>query len=161
MRPRPGLAVAAGGAAAGVLDIVAAFVVYALRGVSPVRILQSIASGLLGPAAFQGGASTAALGLVVHFFIATVAAASYYLASRKLPRLAQRPLTFGPLYGVAVYVVMTFVVVPLSAVPKRPFSPGLALVMLAVHMACVGLPIALAVGRYGGTPARGERSEVG
>lgn len=98
---------------------------------------------------------------MAHFFIATVAAAVYFLASRRLPQLAQRPLTFGPLYGVAVYLVMTFVVVPLSAVPKRPFSPGLALVIVGVHMACVGLPIALAVARFGGAPARGERPAAG
>ena len=141
-------AVVAGGAAAGVLDILAAFSVYGLRGVGPVRILQSISSGLLGVEAFRGGGPTAALGLALHFFIATVAAAVYTLGSRLLPPLARRPLMFGPLYGVAVYLVMTFVVLPLSALPRRPFSPGLAAILLVVHMVCVGLPIALAVHRY-------------
>ena len=84
------------------------------------------------------------LGLGLHFFIALVAAAGYYVASRALPAVRQRPLVFGALYGVAVYAFMNFVVLPLSAVARRPFSPGLALVMVAVHVACVGIPIALA-----------------
>jgi hypothetical protein len=155
--PRPSRSIQAivtGGVAAGILDITAAFVVYGLRGASPVRILQSIASGLLGAAAFQGGAGTAALGLALHFFIACVAAAVYYFASLRVPHLARSPLVFGPLYGVAVWLFMNFVVLPLSAVPKRPFSPSLAAIILLVHMACVGLPIAIAVHRES-RPARG------
>jgi uncharacterized membrane protein YagU involved in acid resistance len=143
-----GRGVLAGGLAAGVLDILAAFAVYRARGVSPTRILQSISSGLLGGAAFQGGASTAVLGLALHFFIATVAAWVYYLASIRIPRVAGRPGVFGALYGIVVYVFMTFVVLPLSAVPKRPFSLELAATMLLVHIACVGLPIAFAIHRY-------------
>ena len=147
---RPIRAVVTGGVAAGVLDILAAFGVYALRGVSPLRILQSISSGLLGAAAFGGGAGTAALGLALHFFIAGVAAWVFYVASLRLPVLARRPLVWGPLYGIAVYAFMTFLVLPLSAVPKRPFAPEMAAVMLLVHMVCVGLPIAIAVSRQGG-----------
>jgi hypothetical protein len=146
-------AVATGGFAAGVLDILAAFLIYGLRGVDPVRILQSVASGLLGAAAFRGGLGTAALGLALHFFIATSAALVYYLGSRMVPPMARRPFTFGPLYGIVVYVVMSFVVVPLSAVPKRPFSFALAGILVVVHMVCVGLPIAVAIGRYAGAPS--------
>jgi len=139
-----------GGAAAGLLDIVAAFIVYGLRGASPVRILQSISSGLLGVAAFQGGMGTAALGLALHFCIAGVAAWVYYLGSVRILQLARRPMVFGPLYGIVVYLFMNFVVVPVSAVPKRPFSPSLAAVILLVHIVCVGLPIALVVHRQAG-----------
>jgi hypothetical protein len=69
-----------GGWIAGILDITTAFI----RGRRPVRLLQGIASGLLGPQAFQGGWGTAVLGLALHFFIAFSAAAVYYAASRKL-----------------------------------------------------------------------------
>jgi hypothetical protein len=142
-------AVLLGGLVAGLLDIAAAFAVYGMRGARPVRILQSIASGVLGPAAFQGGARTAALGLLLHFVIAGGAAAVYYVASRRVGVLLRRPVVSGLLYGVVVYMVMNHVVVPLSAVAKRPFAPGLAAVILVVHMVCVGLPIALAARRYG------------
>src|SRR5437870_396933 len=60
--------------------------------------------------------------------------------------------------GVAVYLFMNFVVLPLSAVAQRPFVLELALVILAVHMVCVGLPIALAVRRWAPLRPAGERS---
>ena len=148
---RPIRAVLAGGVSAGVLDIVAALIIYGLRGASPVRILQAISSGLIGASAFQGGMSTAALGLALHFFIAGVAAWVYYLGSVWMPILVRRPVGFGSLYGVAVYVVMNFVVVQLSAVPRRPFSPGLTAILVVVHVVCVGMPIAFAVWRYAGS----------
>ena len=135
------------GVAAGVFDIVAAMLVYGQRGARPMRILQSIASGLLGPAAFQGGTATAAAGLVLHFFIAGAAAAVFYLASLRIHALVRRPVAFGALYGVVVYAFMNFVVLPLSAVAKRPFDARTALLIVLVHIVCVGVPIALIVRR--------------
>jgi hypothetical protein len=113
--------------------------------------LQGIASGLIGPSnAFQRGIATAALGLVFHFTIAFSAAAVYYAASRKLIFLRQRAILWGMLYGIAVYMFMSWVVVPLSLVPqsKAPFSPTGLVFSLLTHMFCVGLPIALANRRY-------------
>jgi len=135
-----------GGLAAGVLDITAAFV----RWGHPMGILKGIASGLLGPRAFQGGFGTAALGLGLHFLIAFSAAAVYYVASRKLTFLIQRPVLWGFLYGVAVYMFMSWIVVPLSAFPtsKSPFSLTAMALSVLTHMFCVGLPIALAEGHF-------------
>ena len=65
-----------GGLAAGVFDAIYAMSVWALRGVSPDRVWQGVASGLLGPSSFQGGLRTAALGITIHFFIALTAATS-------------------------------------------------------------------------------------
>ena len=76
-----------GGLGAGVLDAVYAMSIWALRGVSPDRVWQGVASGLLGRASFQGGLRTAALGIAIHFFIALTAAAVYVTASRFLPLL--------------------------------------------------------------------------
>jgi uncharacterized membrane protein YagU involved in acid resistance len=131
----------AGGLLAGLLDIIAAFVVYGSRGAPTIRILQAIASGILGAAAFEGGIATAVLGLVLHFGIAIGWAAAFYALSRKLPWLSQKPLLSGALFGAAVYFLMNLVVLPLSAVAPRPFS--LDAVILVVHVLCVGIPIAL------------------
>jgi hypothetical protein len=139
-------AIAMAGLIAGVMDISAAILFYGPK--VPVRILQSVATGLLGRAAFEGGAATAVLGLGLHFFIATGAAAVYYLASRRIALLREQPLLAGPLYGVAVYLFMNRVVLPLSAARPQP----LTLKMAAIHIFCVGLPIALAVGRFGPLP---------
>src|SRR5690606_21249190 len=74
----PAVAIAFGGLVAGSLDILYAMAFWWLKaGVSPLRILQSVAAGALGPASFDGGAASATLGLVLHFAIATAMAAAY------------------------------------------------------------------------------------
>ncbi len=74
--------VLAGGVVAGALDIAYACVFWAIKaGVPARRIFQSVAAGLLGEASFEGGAATAALGLALHFFIATSMSVAYYLAA--------------------------------------------------------------------------------
>ncbi|HET7903940.1 MAG TPA: hypothetical protein VFM17_05220 [Candidatus Eisenbacteria bacterium] len=133
-----------GGLAVGVLDLLDAFVFFGLRGVPPLRILQSIASGLLGREAFQGGLATGLLGLGLHFGIATAVATVYYLASGRLRSLATRPWLYGPLYGLAVYAVMYSVVIPLSAVAARPRPPDVVWNGILIHIVGVGLPSALA-----------------
>jgi hypothetical protein len=67
------------------MDISAAFLTWAPRGISPRQILQGIASGLIGTASFRAGWASSALGLAIHFFIAFTAATVFYAASRKLP----------------------------------------------------------------------------
>jgi hypothetical protein len=137
------------GLTCGVLDITAAFVVYGfLLGAKPVPLLQGIASGLLGPKAFAGGAATALLGLLCHFLIAFAAAAVYLAASRAISFLIQHAVISGVLYGVAVYFFMNRIVLPLSAAAHRPFSLKLMIAGAIIHIFCVGLPIALAVRRF-------------
>jgi hypothetical protein len=138
------------GLACAVTDITAAFVVYSFFGATPVRILQGIAAGLLGSRAFNGGLATAALGLACHFCVATSAAAAYFGLSRLVPALVERTVPAGMLYGVAVYFFMERVVVPLSAAPKRRHSLKLMTIGIAIHMLCVGLPIAIVVRRFSG-----------
>jgi hypothetical protein len=148
-RPRALRAILWGGFLAGTLDLIFAFFFYGAHGSSPERILQSVASGWLGKAAFAQGFSSASLGLASQFMISTGAAAVYFLASRRLPVLADRAVVAGILYGAGIYAFMNLVVVPLSA---APFKPSRALPMLlpalAAHMFIIGLPIALAVRRY-------------
>ncbi len=157
-RSRSIQAVLRAGLTAGALDITAACGFYGLRGVSPVRILQSVASGLLGAAAFTGGAPAAVLGVSLHFFIALAAAAVFYMASRRLFFLVRKPALSGASYGVAVYLFMNHVVLPLSAVAKRPFAPDIALIMVVIHIVCVGLPIAFVVARCSKPSNRGDGS---
>jgi len=73
----------------------------------------------------------------------------FYLASRKLRFLIERPIPWGLVYGVIVYSFMNFVVLPLSAVPMRT-TPTLTsrIINLVIIMVCIGLPIALIVRRF-------------
>lgn len=138
-----------GGLIAGTLDICAAFLTAWFRGgVTPVRLLQYVASGLIGADAFQGGIKTALLGLALHFLIATVATAVFYFASRKFLFLVERPIQFGLIYGIAVYLFMNFVVVPLSLVRQGTTTVLGVTIGLLTIMFCVGLPIALIVRRF-------------
>jgi hypothetical protein len=142
------LAVLWAGLACGVLDITAALVVYGFFGLKPVPLLQGIASGLLGPKAFDGGLATALLGLLCHFVIAFGAATVYFVASRALRVLVDQAVVFGVLYGVAVYFFMNRIVLPLSAAAKRPFSLKFMIIGVVIHIFCVGLPISLSVRRF-------------
>jgi len=116
----------------------------------PIRILQSVASGLLGPSSYQGGAATAALGLGLHFFIAYSWATIFYVASRRISLMTQRPMVSGVLFGVFVYLVMYWVVIPLSHMRRGPFSLFNTVIAIITHMVCVGLPIALMVRKHAG-----------
>lgn len=134
-----------GGLVAGSMDITAAIVIYGLmRGTTAARILQSVASGWLGMASYDGGLQTAALGLFFQYLIATTAAAVYFVITRFLPILVRYYLLCGPLYGIVVYFFMSRVVVPLSAYPHRG-TPTLQSMMIGItiHIFCVGLPIAI------------------
>jgi hypothetical protein len=137
---RPIPAILVGGLVAGTLDASLAF-----QAVGP-RMPQGIASGLLGPRSFQGGAATWILGLLLHFFIALSMAAIYFAASRTLPFLKEYPLICGLFYGMALYLVMNLVVVPLSAIHARGPMARVDLIHgLVVHMVLIALPIAYSV----------------
>jgi uncharacterized membrane protein len=146
---RPALAILVGGVIAGLLDICFAFVFYGFHGSPPVGILQSIASGLLGNAAFEGGAATAALGAVFQLVIPTIAAAVYFVLTRVSAFVRMHAVACGLVYGIVVWAGMTYVVLPLSAIPWTPkFKPAMSIPAIIAHMFFVGLPIALANRKY-------------
>ena len=140
--------------AGGTLDIVYACVVSYFRGRMPIAVLQSVASGWLGSAAYTGGMATALLGLVTHYGILFVMAAVFGLARARWTPLRQRPYTFGPLYGLGLYAVMYGIVLPLRFPGIFPRLSGwITLTDIVVHMA-VGLIIAIvfAADRHGDRP---------
>lgn len=152
---RPLAAIAVGGLVAGVLDILSAIAAYAPDGVTPQQVLQSVARGAIGRAAFEGGWPAAMLGLGFHFLIAFGAAAVYFLASRRLRFMTAHPVASGMVYGFLVFLFMRLVVFPLSAMGWRPIdwtSWQLLVAGPAGHLVLVGLPIALAVRHFAPHP---------
>ena len=135
------------GLVVGVLDISSAFVIWWLRGVGARRGLQGLAAGLLGARSFDGGLATAGLGLALHFFVAFVVVSIFYLASRRIGFLTIHPVVSGVLYGIGVYIVMFWLVLPtvFSTFRHRLFNE---LLQLAIHICLIGLPCALIVRRY-------------
>ncbi len=141
-------AILAGGLAAAILDAVDAIVAFkVVLGFDPIPIYQFVASGMLGPSAFSGGIASALVGVAVHFTVAFSAAAAFVLASRRLPILRERFLASGAAFGVGVYMVMNYVVIPLSRIPPSPFSLALFLNGIIGHALLVGIPIAYAARR--------------
>ena len=129
------------GGVAGCLDFAFAISIWATRGVPPIAIPQSVASGLLGPVAFKEGLGAVVLGTFLHLAMTTLMAAAYHKAAP--PAARSRPFVAGPAYGAVIWTVMNKVVVPLSAAPLTPPPLMIALADLAAHMMLVGLPIAL------------------
>lgn len=138
VRTTPWVAILYGGFVAGSLDILAAALINWLN---PLIIMRAIASGLLGRAAFQGGLPVAALGLLLQWAMSMLIAAIFVFAAGRMSWLSQRWITAGLLYGVVVFVVMEYVVVPLSAAAKPHFT-ALSLVENVLAMLLFGLIVA-------------------
>jgi hypothetical protein len=143
-RPRAPDTILYGGLVVGILDGLFALIFYGLiLGAKPMRIFQSVASGLLGNASFEGGIQTFLLGILLHFVVASCIAAVYYLASLRLPVLIRHAVVCGLIYGMVAYLGMNYVIIPLSAIGPRPFSLRVFLPAFIGHALLVGLPIAL------------------
>ena len=138
-------AVLVGGLVAGMLDILFAISFAAFNGIPPMRLLQSVASGVLGRDAYAGGGPSATLGLFLHFAMAIAFAGAFVLASRSAPLLVRRPFIFGGLFGIGVFLFMRLVVLPWSAFPHPvSFKPLATTLDLLSHVFLFGIPIAMA-----------------
>jgi uncharacterized membrane protein YagU involved in acid resistance len=139
-------AVLVGGAIAGLLDILFAISFAGYNGVPPVRLLQTVASGLFGNAAFSGGVSMAILGLALHFGMSFIWASIFLVLAKRLPLLTQHPVFSGILFGIIVFFTMRLIVLPLSAFPRPVTFKLLSTTLdLLSHTLLFGVPIALAV----------------
>ena len=88
--------------------------------------------------------ASAALGIALHFFIAFLIVAVFFLASRRLPALVRAPILSGLIYGIGAYIVMQYIVIPLSAAGTGRFSWPVFVNGVLIHMFGVGLPASLA-----------------
>jgi hypothetical protein len=140
-------AIVTAGLVVGVLDISSAFVIWWQRGVALQHGLQGIAAGLLGTKSYRGAIATANLGLALHFFVAFVVVSIFYLASRKIRFLTRRPFASGVSYGIGVYIVMYWIVLPTAFLTFRHRLSN-ELLELAIHICLIGLPTAFIVRRY-------------
>jgi len=148
-RGRPFALINKVGLIAGTLDIADALIFSHFRGVGPGRVFHYIASGLIGMRSFQLGARSVILGLLLHYTIALAWTAIFYAASRKFVILLRRPVMSGLVYGLAVYLFMNLIVLPLSGVPHPIKAASLASRIngvLAVVL-FIGLTISLLIGR--------------
>jgi hypothetical protein len=137
-----------GGLILGMLHlIIQSWFVFSFLGKTPlISVLQYVASGAMGNAAFEGGLATALLGLVLDFLMTTVMAGVFILSADRIPLLRQHVIPGSLLYGFGVFVVMNFIVLPLSAAPPLPAPPmWLFIEIILEHILLIGLPLGLLV----------------
>ncbi|HLW43638.1 MAG TPA: hypothetical protein VKS00_04065 [Candidatus Acidoferrales bacterium] len=138
------------GLVAGTLDIAENIIFNHFRGVTMKMIFQYIASGLIGMKSFSLGAESVALGVVIHYAIAMTWTVVFYLLSRKLLILTRQAAISGIVYGGVVYVIMNFIVLPLTSVPHAPRAMTVASRVSGVLalLFCIGLTISLLMREY-------------
>jgi hypothetical protein len=150
------------GALLGLTDICYAWLLYVviLGRTTYIRVAQSIASGVLGKATYDGGAATAALGLTLHFTIAFIWTVFFYLLLRYWPptqrmlRAPRGPVYVGLAYGAVIWLVMNLVVIPLSRARGGPLFTWINGLSILVHAALLGLPMVLILSREHDLDAR-------
>jgi hypothetical protein len=147
-------AILCAGAAGALADAVYFTVDALLQESSVIAVLQSIASFWLGPASRQGGAASALLGLFTHFGLATIMAAAYFAAGPVLRPLRVRPIIAGAAYGVLLYAVMYFGVLPLRWPEYYPRINGIQSAFDLLAHVGVGLAIAVTLAKLTGAPDR-------
>lgn len=117
-------------------------------GKDPARLLNFVASGIFGKAAFQGGSTMAVLGLVFHVAISMVWAIAFFLLASRMALPSKNWLLAGIDYGVVIWIGMALVVLPLSKAPPIPFDILDATVDVIIIILCAGLPISFLAQKY-------------
>jgi hypothetical protein len=118
----------------------------------PLVVAQFFASGALGDSAFAGGLATALLGVIIHYGVSFVISAVFILSASRLPVLRRNAILGGLLYGVAVYFVMNFIVLPLSAAPPLEYPLPILIYGIIMHALEIGLPLGIIVRRNANAP---------
>ncbi len=125
----------------GTLDILAAVLI--LAGGNAEAVFRFIAQGAFGQQAYQDGWEMVVWGFVFHYFIAFAFTLTYFLLIPYLRFLRKHPVASGLLYGLLIWCVMNFLVLPLSQNPPPPFSIEGSYLNVLILMTAVGLPVAL------------------
>ena len=158
-------AILVGGLVASTIDIGAAATIYQAN---PLGVMRAVASGLIGEHARGSGLPGSALGMLLQWLMGLIIAAIYVYVSGRLGLLARLNRWWaasGVAYGVVIYFVMTYVVVPLSASLKPKVPPPFDWAKFGENMLAMilfGLIIAYAARRYlPGAETAPARSESG
>jgi hypothetical protein len=128
----------------GTLDIATAFADYYIQtGKGPDGVLRYIAGSLFGPSAFTGGSEMIVYGLLLHYLIALIFTIIFYLIYPKIPLMAQHPVAAAVLYGIFIWLVMTFIVVPSTKIKTGPFDWLRAVKAIIILVLMIGVPLSL------------------
>lgn len=144
----PGILVA--GLIVGAMDALAAIThAYLLRGTPPAAVWRYVASAVFGKSAGAGGPEMVLWGLLFHLTVATLWTALFFVAYPRIRFLSANMVVAGMAYGLFVWLMMNFVVVPLTRIGMGPIrlTTGTVL-MILIHLFVIGVPISYLARRY-------------
>ncbi|MBA3647100.1 MAG: DUF1440 domain-containing protein [Chitinophagales bacterium] len=135
---------------AGTLDLTTALVVYSvmLQKVTATRLLQSIASGVFGKTAYDGGSEMVIFGIVLHFMIAFSFAIFYFFIYPHIPFLKKQKIISGLLYGLFAWIIMNLIILPLVFSHLSVMTPNSIVIGATILMIMIGLPISIVTSKY-------------
>lgn len=135
---------------AGTADALAAIVVYVwiLNKTTEVQIFQGIASGILGKEAFNEGAKSAILGLLLHYFIAFCWVIFYFLLYPRLKFLRKNIIASAVIYGLFVWLVMNVFVLPGTFGRAPVLTMNNIFTGSIILMVAIGLPVSVIADHY-------------
>lgn len=136
---------------AGTLDLLSAYAdFYHSSGKNPFGIVSKyIASGWLGKSAMTGGTGTIWLGIISHYLVVACFTVFFFWLFPRMPFWSSNRLLAGIVYGLFMWSIMTFVVLPLSNVPGRqPFQWDRALKAVVILNVMIGWPLAFMAAHY-------------
>jgi hypothetical protein len=134
----------------GTLDLLGAFAIYGrIAGdVPPLHLLQSLASVLIGGAAFKGGETTASLGLLLHYLLVFGFSLIYFIWFPFIPFFRRQRIFGGLLYGMFIWIVSSTAVLPLAhSVTSLPHFENITWGFLSIQV-LLGLPITIVIREY-------------
>jgi len=108
--------------------------------------MQYVASGAIGDAAYAGGLTTALLGFILEFVMTTIIAGIFIFSAGRIALLRKNVIVGSLLYGFGVFIVMNFIVLPLSAARALPApSMWFLIEIILEHILLIGLPLGILV----------------
>ncbi|MES2416974.1 MAG: hypothetical protein V4541_02240 [Bacteroidota bacterium] len=132
----------------GTLDILAAFIQYFIKTQkNPIAVLKFIASGVFGSDAFTGGNKMALFGLVFHYFIALLFTLIFFWLYPQIKLLIKNKIVMGVIYGSFIWIIMQFVVLPLSNAPALKITFQGAIIAVLTLILCIGIPLSFLAAR--------------
>lgn len=132
----------------GTLDIAAAIVRTLITGGNPIHMFQFIASGVFGTDSFSGGLLFAFYGLVFHYCIAFAWTVLFFWVYPKMKFLSKNKVVTGLGYGFFIWVVMNYIVLPLSNVPQFPLKFFPAIIAMLILIGAIGLPLSFIANKF-------------
>jgi hypothetical protein len=146
--PNPALrGILLGGFFAGLADFIYPTVKTVMAGKSWMQPWKGVAGGLIGERAREGGLEIVALGASLHWFICISAAAILYFVVSRVKWLPRQWIALAIIHGIAVLLVMNYVILPLSAIGRGIYPADQLYIHAFWHILLVGVPTGFFVSR--------------